>query len=149
MICVSKPAAERIAAAIDRPTHLLPAQGPIGVFIHQNTLPAFQHLPFEQAVCEAASKFGAEPSMSEDAYRQALVSGRILPEDIRAILDAEPDEEIWPGGMMRNELRHSILIHGGSEFRTETIQWELSEGDLSHQLRPASASELFEPKNGS
>ena len=144
MICASKPAAERIAAAIDHAAHLLPAQGPIGVFIHQNTLHAFQHIRFEQAVCEAASKFGAEPYMSEDAYRQALVSGRILPEDIRAILDAEPDEKIWPGGMMRNELRHSMLIKGASEFRTETIQWELHEGHLSQQLRPATASELFE-----
>ena len=144
MICASKPAAERIAAAIDHAAHLLPAQGPIGVFIHQNTLHAFQHIRFEQAVCEAARKFGAEPYMSEDAYRHTLVSGRILPEDIRAILDAEPDEKIWPGGMMRNELRHSMLIKGASEFRTETIQWELHEGHLSQQLRPAIASELFE-----
>ena len=37
-----------------------------------------------------------------------------------------------------------MLINRASEFRTETIQWELIEGDLSQQLLPAIASELFE-----
>ena len=68
---------ERLRHAVDHVAHLLPKQGPIGVFVHHNTLHAFEHLPFEQAVIEAWHLFGAEPYMSEAAYRAELARGRI------------------------------------------------------------------------
>ena len=73
-----------------------PQQGPIGVFVHHNTLHAFQHLRFEQAVLEASQLFGAEPYMSEAAYRTELARGRIQLVDIDAVLDSEPDALIFP-----------------------------------------------------
>jgi len=51
---------ERLRRAVDHVAHLLPKQGPIGVFIHHNTLHAFEHMPFEQAVMEAWQLFGAD-----------------------------------------------------------------------------------------
>src|SRR6202521_1814784 len=39
-----------LARVIDQVAQLLPAQGPISIFIHHNTLHAFEHLPFEEAV---------------------------------------------------------------------------------------------------
>ena len=44
-----------LTRVIDRLAHLLPAQGPISIFIHHNTLHAFEHLPFEDAVERAAA----------------------------------------------------------------------------------------------
>ena len=66
---------ERLRSVVEHASHLLPKQGPIGVFVHHNTLHAFQHLRFEHAVIEASHLFGAEPYMSEAAYRAELARG--------------------------------------------------------------------------
>ena len=58
---------DKLREIVDRTAHLLPAQGPIGVFIHHNPLHAFEHLPFECAVLEASQLYGAEPYMAEAA----------------------------------------------------------------------------------
>lgn len=75
---------EAILAAAAR---MLPAQGSITTFIHHNTLHAFEHLPFETAVVEAARLLGTQPYLDEGWYRQQLARGRIRPQDVDAVLD--------------------------------------------------------------
>src|SRR2546430_17297266 len=75
-----------LTRVIDRLARLLPAQGPISIFIHHNTLHAFEHLPFEEAVEHAAAQLGCEPFLSESRYRDKLASGRILAKDVDALL---------------------------------------------------------------
>ena len=57
----------RLRQVLAHAAHLLPIQGPIGVFVHHNTLHAFQHIPFEQAVLEAGRTFRSEPFLPEAA----------------------------------------------------------------------------------
>ena len=95
---------DRLRRAIDDAARLLPRQGPISVFVHHNTLHAFQHLRFEQAVIQASQLFGAEPYMSEAAYRTELARGRIQLVDIDAVLDSEPDALVFPR-LSRGSLR--------------------------------------------
>src|SRR5438876_9832320 len=71
---------------IDHAAHLLPAQGPIGVFIHHNTLHAFENLSFDEAVQQAGRVFGCEPYLSETRYHRERAAGRILDDDLRAVL---------------------------------------------------------------
>src|SRR5438105_3278495 len=77
---------DSLATVIDSLAHLLPAQGPISIFIHHNTLHAFEHVPFEEAVEHAAVRLDREPYLAEPRYRDKLASGRIRPKDVEALL---------------------------------------------------------------
>ena len=55
---------------IEHAAHFLPSQGPIRVFIHHNTLHAFEHLPFHEAVKRGGATYGCHPDRPEDRYRE-------------------------------------------------------------------------------
>src|SRR5258705_6222227 len=78
-----------LTRVIDRLANLLPAQGPISIFIHHNTLHAFESLPFEEAVERAAERLGREPFLAESRYRDKLASGRILARDVETLLNEQ------------------------------------------------------------
>jgi uncharacterized protein YbcC (UPF0753/DUF2309 family) len=118
-------------------------QGPIGVFVHHNTLHAFQHLPFERAVIEASRLFATEPYMPEAAYRAELTRGRIQLDDINAVLDSEPDYPVFPE-LSRRSLRLAMMVPGVREFDAATIMWRAEQGDLARDFRQAALRALFE-----
>ena len=118
-------------------------QGPIGVFVHHNTLHAFQELPFEQAVIEASHLFGSEPYMTEAAYRAELARGRIQPQDIDAVLDGEPDAIVFPR-LSRRSLRRAMITPGVREFDAATILWRMEQGDLARDFRQRALRALFD-----
>ena len=126
---------EALRRAVEHAAHYLPAQGPIGVFIHHNTLHAFQHLPFEEAVVKASQIFGTEPYMSEQAYQAALERGRVLAEDVDAVLAAEPDAAVLSGRLSRRQLRRALLIPGVLPVNGRNIAWYLEEGDMLSAFR--------------
>src|ERR1041385_7792436 len=81
-----------LTQVIDDVAHVLPAQGPISIFIHHNTLHAFEHLRFEEAVETAADRLGREPYLAEARYREKLASGRILARDVERLLHEQLGE---------------------------------------------------------
>jgi uncharacterized protein YbcC (UPF0753/DUF2309 family) len=118
-------------------------QGPIGVFIHHNTLHSFQNLAFEQAVVEASQIFGAEPYMTEAAYRTEMARGRIHLADIDAVLNSEPDAIIIPR-LSRRSLRRAMIAPGVREFDAATIMWRAEQGDLARDFRQIALRALFD-----
>ncbi len=139
---VTKPAKASLIAALDHCAHHLPVQGPIAVFIHHNTLHAFQHMPFEEAVVEGARVFGTEPYMPLSAYVKELRRGRILEEDVSAILEHEENSTIIPGRIDRRALRKAMLIPGLREVEGQRAAWLLNEGGWLRAFRedlPASS----------
>lgn len=128
---------------VQQSAHLLPQQGPIGVFVHHNTLHAFEHLRFEEAVRLASQLFGAEPYMSEASYRAELARGRIQLVDVDAVLDQEPDDLIF-AGLSRSSLRRAMITPGVREFDGATIVWRTEQGDLAKDFRRPALRALFE-----
>ncbi len=130
--------ARRLQEAIGHAAHLLPAQGPIGVFIHHNTLHAFEHLPFDEAVRAGARVFGCEPYLSEDRYREELSRGRIRSSELRAVLErdlgAVAGESVL-GLASRLELRLAMLEHPLRSGGGPELDWFMAETDALRRAR--------------
>src|SRR5689334_23893254 len=69
--------------------HFLSDQGPIGVFVHHNTLHAYGELGFHKAIGKATDDWGAEGYMTEAAFHECLANGRIRSKDLDAVLESE------------------------------------------------------------
>jgi len=134
-----------LSRAIERLAHLLPAQGPISIFIHHNTLHAFEHLSFEDAVEHAATRLGREPYLAEPRYRDKLASGRIDPKDVDALLFEQLGacgSENVAGVGTRRELWRAIVLHGIPAAAGQELSWILEETEALSRFRtdiPASA----------
>jgi uncharacterized protein len=134
-----------LTRVIDQLAHLLPAQGPISIFIHHNTLHAFEHLPFEEAVQHAAERLGCEPFLSESRYRDKLASGRILAKDVEALID----HQLGAGGSSdvagvgsRRDIWRAVVLHGIPAAKGRELAWILEETETLSRFRtdvPANA----------
>lgn len=102
---------QHLQAAIEHAAHLLPAQGPITVFIHHNTLHAFEERSFADALREGAKVFGCEPYLSKVRYRAELARGRVRFADLQLILHEDlgdqADEKIAGLCTRQEVLKHA------------------------------------------
>ncbi|QDV66778.1 hypothetical protein Poly24_04660 [Rosistilla carotiformis] len=124
---------DRLRHAIDHAIHYLPAQGPISIFVHHNTLHSLEHLPFEEAVLVGGKRFGCQPYLTEDRYRSELQRGRISVDDLRQVLMDDLDEaadELVASFGTRYTLQLAMLqmkLHSAPDAE---LKWLLAESDL-------------------
>lgn len=130
---------DHLSHVIDHAAHLLPAQGPITVFIHHNTLHAFEDLQFDDAVQTGSRIFGCQPYLSEDRYRAELARDRIRPSDLQDVLRDEledrADEPILSFGT-RFDLRLSMLQYRLRFGPNSELRWHMAETDALKRVRP-------------
>lgn len=129
---------KELRQCIEHAAHYLPAQGPIEVFVHHNTLHAFENECFESAVVHAGELFGCEPFMSEAAYREQLQQGRIRVSDLEAVLAEdlgdEADRLIAHFGT-RYALRLAMLESPLRVAPDAELRWIMSETDALDHFR--------------
>jgi uncharacterized protein YbcC (UPF0753/DUF2309 family) len=147
--------------AVHHAAHLLPTQGPIQVFIHHNTLHAFESRPFHDAVRMGQRYFRGEPYPAEEELREARAAGRITEQDVDAILAQEagslaPDGNVTPGpaheagddlveGLLsRTAVRRLMLEHVIEDSQGAELDWHLTERGAGREFRrdtPAAAQD--------
>jgi uncharacterized protein len=131
-------ASERLRHAIDQASHLLPAQGPISIFIHHNTLHAFEDRPFEDAVVAGGAVFGCEPYLKIEKYREALGRGRIRLADLRGVIRDDLGERAMgqiAGLATRLQLRLAMLQYPIRTGPASELQWFVGETDALERVR--------------
>jgi len=96
-----------LSLAIRRVAHWLPTQGPIKDFVHHNTLHAFQHLSFHDAVYAASQLYGAKGYLNLFAYREAYRASRISPSALNRAVGARgiPEKTTFQKKMLSDEIR--------------------------------------------
>ncbi len=132
------PRLHRLSEVIEHAAHLLPAQGPITVFIHHNTLHAFEDLPFHEAVKKGAQVFGCQPYLSEDRYREELRRGRIRFAELQEVLEQDLGEragEPIPCFGTRLDLRLAMLQYPLRTGPTEELVWYVAEANALRRVR--------------
>ncbi len=129
---------EQLQHSIEHAAHLLPSQGPITVFVHHNTLHAFEHLPFEEGLRQGLQTLGCEPFLPEDHYRDCLVTGRIRHEELSAVLaeDLGDAADVMLGFLgTRFALRMAMLEHPLQLAPSAELRWAVAETDALRRFR--------------
>ncbi|HMF16068.1 MAG TPA: putative inorganic carbon transporter subunit DabA, partial [Gemmataceae bacterium] len=134
---------QELKKVIEHAAHLLPAQGPITVFIHHNTLHAFEDMTFDDAVRKGGRVFGCQPYLTEDRYREELNRGRIRFSELQDVLEenlgARAHENIL-GLCTRLQLRLGMLQYPLRSGPTEELVWFVAEKDALRRIRNEASS---------
>ena len=71
---------------IDELKHLLPSQQALKDFIHHNSLHAFQHMKFYDAIFKASKIFGFQVHLQLTEYRSMYKTGRIREDILQMVI---------------------------------------------------------------
>ena len=129
---------QSVSDIIERAAHLLPSQGPIEVFVHHNTLHAFEAQSFHDAVKSGYRRYGAEPYLSEQEFRRLHDSGRITHDDLEAAVrdylgQAGLDQINSLGN--RIEMWFAMLRHPQYIGPDAELRWVVAETDALDRFR--------------
>jgi hypothetical protein len=137
-----------IAQMIDVAAKILPSQSPLHAFVHHNTLHAYEHLPFKQALKEASKELNAEPFMSEQNFLEAINSGRIQSSDINAVLEQELnyiDQPLFAGAPTRRAILLWRLTTLFNVPNKHSVNWWLHEKGYLHSPHALAGSAASSP----
>ncbi len=136
-----------IRHAVEQAAHLLPSQGPITVFVHHNTLHAFEDLDFDEGVKAGGLLFGCHAYLPEERYRTKLERGRIRVTDLEAVLlddlGDDADRLVAHFGT-RYALRLAMLQFSLQTAEPAQLRWMIAETDALRRFREEVAPDVRE-----
>lgn len=116
--------------------HFLPSQQALKDFIHHNSLHAFQHMKFYDAIFKASKIFGFQVSLRLPEYRQLFSNGRIR-EDILEMVIANKKGESSVADWKRKLLHQSYDTVNEPRINQLRCFWkERYAIDLDNQVHP-------------
>lgn len=74
-------------------SHYLPAQSPLKDFVHHNTLHAFQHMPFHEALQQASENFGYKVYWNLQTFRGLYHQKKINSDILERVIDEHKGTE--------------------------------------------------------
>lgn len=145
-----------ILHALQHLDHVLPGQAPIHNFVHHNTLHGFQHLPFEQALCEFEALTGVSSYWPEAQFRDFYRQGRIDETDLAAAIArhfAGGEKAIVcklnASALQRADLYRLALLHDLSAISAEQWIWQTQEMGALERVQadvPAAQHDIWQSR---
>ena len=84
--------------------HFLPSQQALKDFIHHNSLHAFQHMKFYDAIFKASKIFGFQVHLQLPEYRELYKTGRIRADVLRMVIENKKhDVDEWQNKVLNKE----------------------------------------------
>lgn len=114
--------------------HFLPSQQALKDFIHHNSLHAFQHMKFYDAIFKASSIFGYQVHLQLPEYRQLYQSGRIREDILDKIISVKKtDIASWKNKLLRENYDTSVSPRIGN---LRSLWKEAYHLDLDNKVHP-------------
>lgn len=114
--------------------HFLPSQMALKDFIHHNSLHAFQHMKFYDAIFKASSIFGYQVHLQLREYRQLYQSGRIREDILEKVISAKRTEIIsWKDKLLYGEYDTTVCPRIG---KLRCLWKEVYQLDLDNKIHP-------------
>jgi len=135
---ICHPTEQLVTDTVTHCAEFLPAQGPITVFVHHNTLHAFEDRNFDQGVQDGGKLFGCHAYLPEADYRDKCDSGRIRLSDIDSVLldDLGDDaDRLIANFGTRHALRLAMLQFPFLSGSTSELRWIVAETDALRKFR--------------
>ncbi len=116
--------------------HYLPTQSPLKDFIHHNSLHAFQHLKFYEAIFKASKIFGFQATTPLSDFRQMYANGRIRDDVLQRVIverHGEINLELW----REKSLRRGYDEHNAQRIGILRSYWKVQyQIDLDTAVQP-------------
>lgn len=124
-------------AVLHRLTHYLPAQNPLKDFVHHNTLHAFQHKNFHEALAKATTIFGYKTYLPLQDFRNRFKKNEINESVLIWVIEREKGKEnfsIWKDKLLNQNYDESVKPRIGNLRANWKKEYSINLEKSTHSL---------------